>query len=199
MIHTSPYFTPPKWAQLRSPYFSSFFTPFYPFVCVFSQSCILTPNACWVVDCLKYLEVCRHFIIPRELEDQPSRLRLVVWKTATQRRLSNVSLLLSHIIRHSCTLSECHIEISKCNVSGIYIQYFRKSFNLFKFTILRSAPHCYTWEMIYAATFLLAYKNIYFISLTQTGYSFVKKEKKISHFHFIKLHLASPLLLFLSP
>lgn len=49
MIHTSPYFTPPKWAQLRSPYFSSYFTPFYPFVlCVFT---VLHPNAKCVLGC----------------------------------------------------------------------------------------------------------------------------------------------------
>lgn len=45
---------------------------------VFSQSCILTPSACWVVDYLKYLEVCRHFIIPQELGDQLFRLRNVI-------------------------------------------------------------------------------------------------------------------------
>lgn len=124
MIHTSPYFTPPKWARLRSPYFSSYFSPFYPFVCVFSYSCILSPNACWVVDCLKYLEVCRHDIIPREPGDQPSRLRLVVWKTTTQRHFSDVSLLPFYFIsrRRRCTLSKCHIDSRfKCDVSGIYI------------------------------------------------------------------------------
>lgn len=138
MIHTSPYFTPPKWARLRSPYFSSYFTPFYPFVCVFSHSCILTPNACWVVDCLKYLEVCRHFIIPREPGDQPSRLRLVVWKTSTQRRFSNVSLLLFHFIRRCCTLSKCHIdsEIQMWCIWDIYI-----SVNLQKALILNFVIH----------------------------------------------------------
>lgn len=186
MIHTSPYFTPPKWAQLRSPYFSSYFTPFYPFVCVFSQSCILTPNACWVVDCLKYLEVCRHFIIPQELGDQPSRLRLVVWKTTTQRRFSDVSLLPFHIIRRSCRLSKCHIDW--------WDIYFSKPFNRYKFWILWSAHHCCALEMIYAITFLLACKNIYLISLTH-----ISDIQKISNFHFIKLHLGSPLLLFLSP
>lgn len=86
--HFSIFYTP-EMGTAPIPYFSSYFTPFYPFVCVFSQSCILTPNACWVVDCLKYLEVCRHFIIPREPGDQPSRLRLVVWKTTTQRHFSD--------------------------------------------------------------------------------------------------------------
>lgn len=55
---------------------------------VFSQSCILTPSACWVVDYLKYLEVCRHFIIPQELGDQLFRLRNVIWK-AIQRHVSD--------------------------------------------------------------------------------------------------------------
>lgn len=184
MIHTSPYFTPPKWAQLRSPYFSSYFTPFYPFVCVFSHSCILTPNACWVVDCLKYLEVCRHFIIPREPGDQPSRLRLVVWKTTTQRRFSNVSLLPFHFIRHSCTLSKCHID-SKIQMWCIWDIYFTKPTMVINSVFCDSARLCCAQEMIYTSTFLLSLKKkkTYLIWL-----SHINNIQKISNFHFVKLH-----------
>lgn len=179
MIHTSPYFTPPKWAQLRSPYFSSYFTPFYPFVCVFSHSCILTPNACWVVDCLKYLEVCRHFIIPREPGDQPSRLRLVVWKTTTQRRFSDVSLLPFHFIRRSCTLSKCHID-SKIQMWCIWDIYFSKPTIVMNSFFSDSAHLCCTQEKIYATTVLLSLKKTWIITSYDFHTSTLYKKQVIS-------------------
>lgn len=167
MIHTSPYFTPPKWAQLRSPYFSSYFAPFYPFVCVFSHSCILTPNACWVVDCLKYLEVFRHFIIPREPGDQLTRLR-VAWKTTTQRVFSDASLLRFHFIRRRCTLSKRHID-SKIQMWCIWDKYFSKPSVFVNSDLSYPARRWCAREIIYGTTFLLSFTclNNYLISLTQ--------------------------------
>lgn len=87
--------SPRQSSSPNDPHFSIFYTPemgtapiplfLFIFHSFFIHSLVCfhilafgTPNACWVVDCLKYLEVCRHFIIPREPEDQLRRLRLVV-------------------------------------------------------------------------------------------------------------------------
>lgn len=86
--------SPRQSSSPNDPHFSIFYTPdmgtapiplflfifhfILSFRFVFSQSCILTPSVCWVVDSLKYLEVCRHFRIPQEAGDHLFRLRIVM-------------------------------------------------------------------------------------------------------------------------
>lgn len=112
--HFSIFYTP-EMGTAPTPYFSSYFTPFYPFVFVFSHSCIFTPNACWVVDCLKYFEVCRHFIIPRDPGDQSSGLSQVFWAANTRRRLRDVSLHSLHSKSSGCRLNKSHFHFKDQN------------------------------------------------------------------------------------
>lgn len=112
---------------------------------VFSQSCILTPSVCWVVNSPKYLEVCRHFIIPQKLGDQLFRLKNVIWKTI-QRDVSDD--LLSFRTRHIFILSSFHIHF-EIQMPWIWDISFSEHFQYVLFLRFR-----------YTVSFLLACKNV---------------------------------------
>lgn len=122
---------------------------------------------------------CRHFIIPREPGDQPSRLRLVVWKTTTQRRFRDVSLLPFHFIRRSCFLKKMPHWFKDPN--GMYLVYVLVNLSTgMNSEFCDSTRRCCASEMIYATAFLLACKDVYLASLAYINemYASIYTKKK---------------------